>query len=78
MFKANESDNDLARACTISAKSGSDSFRFSRMLSWKRAVFTDEDLMRLLSAIIRDFIVLGDSDASENNNVDILNYLCTV
>ncbi len=77
MLNAKESDKDLIRACAILAKSGSrppvsNSFNFSRMLSWKRAVVTDEDLMQ--SGIIRDFIELKDSDASENNTVDILNY----
>ncbi len=54
----------------------SNSFSYSRMLSWKRAVVTEEDLMQ--SGIIMDFIELRDSDASETNIVDILNYLCTV
>ncbi len=53
----------------------SNSFSFSRVLSWKRAVVT-EDLMQ--SGIIRDFIELRDSDASASNIVDILNYLCIV
>ncbi len=47
----------------------SKNFNFSRMLSWKRAVVTEEDLMQ--SAIIRDFIDLRDSDASENDIEDI-------
>ncbi len=46
------------------------------VLSWKRAVVTEEDLKH--SGIIRDFIELRDSDASESNIVDIWNYLCTV
>ncbi len=39
-------------------------------------VVTEEDLMQ--SGIIRDFFERRDSDASESNIVDILNYLCTV
>ncbi len=81
MLKAKESDNDLIRAFAILAKCGSrwpvsNSFNFSRMLSWKRAVVTEEDLVQ--SGIIRDFVELRDSYASENNIVDILNYSCTV
>ncbi len=64
MLKADESDNDLIRACATLAKSGSrspvsNSFSYSRMLSWKMAVIREEDLMQ--SRIIRDFIELRDS-----------------
>ena len=53
LCKVKESDNELFRACAIT-KSGSrspvsNSFSFSmfsRMLSWKRAVVTEEDLMQ--------------------------------
>ena len=68
MLKADESDYDMIRACATLAKSGSrspvsNSFSFSGMLSWKRAVVT-EDLMQ--SGMIRDFIELRDSDGSES------------
>ncbi len=51
MLKADESDNDLIRACATLAKSGSrspvsNSFSFSWMLFWKKTVVTEEDLMR--------------------------------
>ncbi len=81
MLKADESDNDLIRACAALAKYGSrspvsNSFSFNQMLSWKTVVVTEEDLMQ--AGIIRDFIEMRDSDASESNIVEILNYLCTV
>ena len=51
MLKTDESDNDLIIACATLAKSGSRSpvsnnFSVSRMLSWERAVVTEEDLMQ--------------------------------
>ncbi len=45
------------------------------MLPWGRAGIIEEDL--IYSGIIRDFVELRDSDASESNIVDILNYLYT-
>ncbi len=46
---------------------------FNRILSGNMADITEEEL--LLSAIIRDFIELRDSDASSDSI--IVDYLCT-
>ncbi len=75
MLIANDSDYQFIRVCTTLAKSGSrspvsNSFSFSRMLSWNRADII-EDVTVMLYGLIRDFVELKDSGASYSNTVDI-------